>query len=95
MAKLDKKEILDDIGKYKAIEALLNFEGGKLLVETAHKDIVNSMDLLASSYKTATHADLIALCANLKANLDMLRVFKNAKTNRELAEEALKSLEEH
>jgi hypothetical protein len=89
-----KKEILDDIWKYKAIQAILNQEGGEILLNSAYRDVKNSVDLLATSYKTASHADLITLCATLKVNLDLLRVFRNSKTNQELAEEALKHIEE-
>jgi hypothetical protein len=89
-----KKEVLDDIEKYKSIQAILNQEGGKILQDTAYRDVKNSIDILAQSYKTASHADLVTLCATLKASLDLLRVFRNAKTNQELAEEALKHIEE-
>ncbi len=94
MSDLKKKEILDDIGKYKAIQAILNQEGGEILLNTAYKEVKNSVDIIAGSYKTASQAELVTLCATLKVNLDFLRIFRNSKTNQELAEEALKHLEE-
>jgi predicted CoA-binding protein len=64
------------------------------LLNTAYKEIRNNVDIIATTYKTASHAELVTACATLKVNLDLLRVFRNAKTNQELAEEALKNVEE-
>lgn len=94
MASVKKKEVLEDIKKYKAIQAILTQEGGEILINTAYKEVKNNIDVLANIYKTASHAELVTACATLKANLDLLRVFRNAKTNQELAEEALKHIEE-
>jgi response regulator of citrate/malate metabolism len=89
-----KKEILDDIDKFKSIEVLNHTDGGKILVNTIFKDVVNTVDTLAVIYKTATLPELQAHCASLQSNLALLKVFKNAKKQVELAEEALKSLAE-
>lgn len=92
--KISKKEVEKDIKTYKSIEAILNLDGGKLIVNKSKKEVVTTVDQIVSIYKTASHAELLSLCAKLEASLGLLKVFKNAKTNLELAEEALLEAEE-
>lgn len=85
-----KEEIIQDIGNYKALEVVANSDGGELLIQSLNKDIVNSIEWLVSNFKEATHNELVSHIAIIKSNMGILRTLKNAKTNVELAEEALK-----
>lgn len=84
------KEIKKDVEKYKSLEVLADSDGGKILIETLNKDVINTVDWLASNFTEVNHTELIARCAVLKSSLATLRTLKNSKKNVELAEDALK-----
>ena len=90
MIDIDEKEIKEDIKKYASIDSLADSEGGKILIESLLSDISSSVDYLVSSYKECEHTKLITAIAKLEAKLDLYRVISRAKTNKELATEALK-----
>lgn len=87
---MDKvEEIKKDIKKFSAIDAISNTEGGKIIVKSIQKDVISSIDDLSSKYKTATHIELISLCARLSERLSLLRVLNKAKKLKKLAQEEL------
>jgi len=90
MLNIDEKEIKEDIKKYASIDALSDYDGGKILKETLLNDISSAIDVLLSSYKSASHIELITTIARLEAKLNLYRVIDRAKKNKELAVEALK-----
>lgn len=81
--------ITDDLSNYAALSAVASQEGGKLIISGLVTDIMTGLDKVATTYKTATHAELMGTCAGIKANLDLVRVLTRAHTNKELAKEAL------
>ena len=81
--------ILDDLDQYAAVAAIAVQEGGELLISGLVTDVLGNVETLAGSFRTATHAELIATCASLKANLSLLRVLSRANANTDLANEAL------
>lgn len=85
------KEIRDDLDKYKAIAALGNQDGGKLLLEMLRSTIANCVESITS---LADGEDMKLRCAalKLKVNLDLYRALKRADENVTLAEEALTKL---
>lgn len=85
----DIKELATDIDTYAAIAAIANQQGGKILVDTATKDIVTTVEALAAGYEKLSHAELMGKCATLRANLAMLRTLTRADKNLDLAGEAL------
>lgn len=86
------KEIEDDISKYAKLESLANNEGGKLLIDSSEKDIINSIDTIIGKYKEASHIELIAIIARLEARLSLLRTLTNAGKNKKLAKQELERL---
>lgn len=88
------KAIADDLDKAYALEALSNFEGGKILIKGLISDIVSIVDSLALKYKKLSHVEMIVLCADLKSKMDVMRAITRARKNRDLLEgdleEALK-----
>lgn len=86
----NKKEIKKDLDTFKKFEVMSNSDGGKALQSLCLKDIINSIDVLANKFQTATHIELISQCVILKERLSMYRLLKNSKNNVLLAEEALK-----
>jgi hypothetical protein len=63
------------------IKVLYESNGGKSLVKTLTKDVVNAMNSLA--YGTEHREQN---CARLRANLDLLKLLVNAKDNEEEAD---------
>lgn len=91
MTNNDKKEIIEDINKYKSLDVLAKSEGGQILIDNQYKKIADTTDTIANGYTQLSHAELLGYCAYLKANLDVLKALKNAEGNLDLAEEALKN----
>lgn len=83
-------EIEKDLGTYISLETLADSEGGKILVDNLAKDIIGLTESLGIKYKTATHAELMGLCADLESKTTILRLITRAKKNKELAQDALK-----
>lgn len=87
-----KKEIEEDIGQYKSIESLANLEGGKILITSLGKDIVSGIEIILSTYKQASHIELLAVIAKLQSDLGIYRVLKRAGRNKKMAQEELQKL---
>lgn len=93
--KISKKEIKNDLSNAMALEAIKNSEGGKLLIKSCLTDIISSVDTLRAGYVNLSHIELISHCARLKERLDLYRVLKNAKKNKDIIQGALtEALEE-
>lgn len=84
------KDIKDDLEKYSALDSLRHTEGGQVLIKSYVADIIASIDALATGYRSMTHVDMVARCAGMAERLDVLRTLLNARTNQELADEALR-----
>jgi len=93
--KISKKEIKSDLKNASALEAVQHSEGGKLLIKSCLADVISSIDTLRTGYTTLTHIEMIGQCAKLKERIDLYRVLKNAKKNKEIIAEVLReALEE-
>ena len=79
----DLKEMAEELNTFAAIEVLADSEGGQTLIKNLTDDIASAVDTLSMRYKDMPHVEMIALCASLRANLDMVRVLTRAKKNRE------------
>jgi len=91
--KVDKSEIEEDIKKYKAISAIANQDGGKLLIESLRKDIKRDIDIILSLFD-GEELKLRMAVVSLKKNLSLLKVLVGSQANFEMAQEALKSIDE-
>lgn len=81
--------IADELDKFSAIEAVYMSNGGKILFKSLMKDSIGSIESLMSKYKTLTHIEMIAICAELKSNIDLARVLKKSEKNKKQAQEDL------
>lgn len=86
---MNKKEIINDLDRLKSINVMSSSEGGQLMIKSIRKEVVNSLDKLAYNYNSLTHIEMLAECANLRARLEMLRLFEASKANQLIAEEDL------
>lgn len=84
------QEIAKDIKKYGSLEAIYHSEGGQLLVTSNIRDIVSAIEALSIKYQTLTLQEFIALSAEIKTKLDIVRAIANSVENKALAVEALK-----
>lgn len=83
------KEIKDELGTFTALEAVANSEGGKLLIATHMSDVVSIVDALGANYSTYQHTQLMAMCAEMKTKLDMVRTLTRAEKNKKFMQETL------
>lgn len=86
------EEVSDDVKAYAEIESIGNMEGGKKLIVSLEKDVVNSVDILLSIYRTGEEMEIRATLAKLASDLALLRVLNRARENKELAEQELKRI---
>lgn len=91
--KTDVEEVKGEIGRFKALEAVGNSEGGKQIIKGALKNIDSSIATLAGMYKSASDSELRAACATLAANFELYNLLMGAKANRLTAMADLKELE--
>ena len=82
----NSQEIKKELDRVKSIDVLANSDGGKIIKKNLRKEILNSIDLLANRYKTASHTELVGFCASLRANIDLLRVLNNVGKSKKMAE---------
>jgi hypothetical protein len=84
----------DEYDEVKEVELLSKSEGGRVLMNRLLDTIASGVDTINTTYKTGTHAELIAVCADLIANVNMYRaMYRSEKKSEELRailEEALK-----
>lgn len=88
---VDKEEVEKDIKKYKAIYAIAEQDGGKLLIESLKFDIRRDIDIIMSLFDEEEMKLRMAV-VSLKKNLSLLKVLIGAKPNLDLASEALKAI---
>lgn len=85
------KEVKDDLGTFKAIEAITHQEGGKILMSRMKDEIRDDIESILSLARGA-EMDLRTAVIKLKADLNLYRVLKRSKANVRLAEEELSKL---
>ena len=89
--KEEREEVLSDIKKYKSIAALLDQDGGKLLIKALQSDICGDFDSLCGMIRS-DEMTIKSVIARMSANVNLLRVLKRSRKNVKMAEEALKPL---
>lgn len=90
--------IADDLDNVSSISVIADMDGGKLLIKSLVKDIISSVDTLCAKYGTLTTQEFVGLSADMKSKIDLVRVLKNSKKNKEylhdLLEQELLAVEE-
>lgn len=87
-----EEEIKKDLSDYKSILVLKNSEGGKHLIGKIFEDAESKLSEITRKYKTMSHTELVASIADFNSALLMLKIFKNARKNKDMAEEFLKEV---
>lgn len=92
MSTITKKEIEDDISRFKAIKALGDQEGGKILIAALESDIRSNIDTITTLAGEDEMKIRIAI-VSLKKNLELLNTLKKAESLLDIAMDALKNVE--
>lgn len=71
------------------IKAIATSKAGETLIILLRSDLASRVSELEAKYKTASHTELVAVCADLSANFQLLRLLHNAATNEEIVTAAL------
>lgn len=82
-------EVAAELDSAAALSTVSESKGGKILISALQSDVVDVIDTLGNKFKTLTHIELIALCAELKTKLDFMRSLSRAKKNKEYLNELL------
>lgn len=91
--KIEKDELLADLGTFKALDAIAEQEGGKILVKNLEKDFVTQLEV-AISLCSDDEMKLRTAVIKMKATLDILRALKRSKKNAKELQEYLIALAE-
>jgi maltooligosyltrehalose synthase len=81
--------LLDEYEDKNALAILAKSEGGQLLTKAALSDVASCVSKLTTTFKDASHAELIAHCASLLASVNMYRALVRAEGNKKQLEELL------
>lgn len=82
-------DMMEDLGKITSISAITNAEGGKILVKGLVSDVVGAVDTLAAKYATLSLQEFIALSADIKSKIDLVRVITRAPKNKKSLEQMI------
>lgn len=89
--------IKDDLEIQSSLAAIGNTDGGKILVKSLIKDIIDVIETLGYKHDSLTQQEFISLGSKVRTSLDMVQVLTNAEGNKEyykkLLEEALQETE--
>lgn len=91
--KIEKEELLSELGTFKALDAIIEQEGGKILVKNLEKDFVAQLEI-AMSLCSDDELKLRTAIIKMKATLDILRALKRSKKNAKELQEYLVALAE-
>ena len=83
------KGLLQQADKLHDLSALASTEGGKALIGLLIKEAVYCVHRLRSSYRTATHPELLATIAELGAKIDTATLLLSAKESEDVINERL------
>tara|TARA_R110000868_G_scaffold9504_2_gene47159 strand:- start:1503 stop:1784 length:282 start_codon:yes stop_codon:yes gene_type:complete len=83
------KDLEEDIKIAGDLEHVAATKGGVLLIKGLVTDIVGAIDTLAVKYATLSHPEFIALGAEIKTKIDLLRSLTRAKKTKEALVEML------
>lgn len=84
------QDMIEDSNRLHSLKVVLDQEGGRMLVEALMEDVMGALNHVTSGYKTLNHAELMAQCATLKANLDLVSTLKRASLNEKELDEWIK-----
>jgi hypothetical protein len=89
--------IKDDLDVQSSLSALNDSKGGKILVKSLIKDIIDGINEIASKHNNLTQQEFISIGAKIKTSIDMVQVLSGAESNKKyyegLLEEELKKAE--
>lgn len=79
----ENRELKDDIELAGNLEHVAATKGGKVLIKGLTEDIVAGIDTLAVKHPTLTLQEFVAIGADLKTRIDLLRSLTRAKKSKE------------
>lgn len=85
----EQKEVAEELDAASALAAVSVSEGGKLLIEALKRDAIDGIDTLTAKFKELTLSEFIAVCAELKTKLDLMRSLSRAKKNKDYLQDVL------
>lgn len=79
----EKEELLKDISKETDYEILSETAGGKLLISKTLKEIIDTIIILSSGYRTTPEIEIRSGLAKVNVLLNLLDVLQGAKKRKE------------
>lgn len=89
--KIDKS-IQKELEIYTLLGSIYDSNAGKLLIETLAKQITQTINVLAMGYTTLSHIQLIAHCASIKSDMDMIKLLSSSNENKIILEEEVQKI---
>ncbi len=87
----DEKEILgEELKQLKALQSVAHLEGVKMLIDSSKNTVMSCIETLSTQYFEKGEQELRALCATLKANLELYQSMTGLDEKIKAIEEVLK-----
>jgi hypothetical protein len=84
------EDLQKEVGKYGAIEAVLNSEGGKLLKEYLEENFSELLLSLLTKYKYLKPDELTPIISKIDSTLELLEKLTGAERNKQMILDTLK-----
>lgn len=86
---IDVELIKDDLDIQASLSALHDTKGGKILVKSLLRDIIDGINEIASKHNQLSQQEFISIGAKIKTSIDMVQVLSGAESNKKYYEELL------
>jgi hypothetical protein len=82
----------EDVDTQGALAAFNRSEAGDIVRKSLLENVAGAVDALSSNWRTASHQELMALCARLEDRIALLKTLSRAQSLKEAAEQALQEM---
>lgn len=88
----DVQSAVADAETQGALASFASTKAGEVVLKGMRQNLAMTIDSISSGYRTLSHVELMAACAQLEDRIALLRTFTRAPKNLQLIEEAIEEL---
>lgn len=85
-------DVQKDLDTYSLLGNLYESPQGKLLVNTLSLEAIQKIKNLVNNYTSLSHIEMIANCASIKTNFDLIQLLSSSDENKKIVEEELQKI---
>lgn len=85
-------DIQKDLDTYSLLGNLYSSPQGSLLVNTLALESIQKIKNLTNNYTSLSHTEMVAHCASIKSNFDLITLLSSSNENKQIVEEELQKI---